>query len=53
MRRAAGAVAVDGELKVRPVVQATLAADHRATDGVLGSRLLAAIDQRLQEPEGL
>ena len=46
-------IAVDGELKVRHLVQATLAADHRATDGVLGSRLLAAIDRRLQEPEGL
>jgi pyruvate dehydrogenase E2 component (dihydrolipoamide acetyltransferase) len=45
--------AIDGELKMQPIVQATLAADHRATDGVVGSRLLAAIDQHLQEPEKL
>jgi pyruvate dehydrogenase E2 component (dihydrolipoamide acetyltransferase) len=45
--------AIDGELKAQPIVQATLAADHRATDGVVGSRLLAAIDQRLQEPGNL
>jgi pyruvate dehydrogenase E2 component (dihydrolipoamide acetyltransferase) len=44
---------VDGELKMQPIVQATLSADHRATDGVVGSRLLAAIDQHLQEPGNL
>jgi pyruvate dehydrogenase E2 component (dihydrolipoamide acetyltransferase) len=47
------ALAVDGEVKARPVVQATLAADHRASDGAVGSRLLAAIAQRLQQPEAL
>lgn len=44
---------VDGEIKQRPVVQATLAADHRASDGTVGSRLLAAIDRHLQKPEAL
>jgi pyruvate dehydrogenase E2 component (dihydrolipoamide acetyltransferase) len=43
----------DGEIRPRPLVQATLAADHRASDGAVGSRLLAAIDQHLQKPETL
>ena len=33
---------------VRPLVTATLAADHRASDGHLGGQLLAAIDRALQ-----
>ena len=37
----------------RPIMQATLSADHRASDGAVGSRLLAAIDQHLQKPEAL
>ena len=45
--------AVDGMLAVRPVVTLTLAADHRATDGFSGGRLLATIDQLLQRPEAL
>ena len=45
--------AVDGMLAVRPVVTLTLAADHRATDGFSGGRLLATIDQLLQRPEEL
>jgi pyruvate dehydrogenase E2 component (dihydrolipoamide acetyltransferase) len=45
--------AVDGLLGVRPVVVATLAADHRASDGHRGARFLAAIDRLLQEPEKL
>ncbi len=45
--------AVDGMLGVRPVVQATLSADHRASDGQHGGRLLSAIDRMLQEPETL
>jgi pyruvate dehydrogenase E2 component (dihydrolipoamide acetyltransferase) len=44
---------VDGEIRQRPVVQATLGADHRASDGAIGSQLLAAIDQHLQKPEAL
>lgn len=45
--------AVDGLLGVRPVTTATLSADHRATDGFTGARLLAAIDHHLQQPEEL
>ncbi|HEX6420285.1 MAG TPA: dihydrolipoamide acetyltransferase family protein [Acidimicrobiales bacterium] len=42
-----------GMLGVRPTVRATLAADHRASDGVVGARLLNAIDRLLQHPEDL
>jgi pyruvate dehydrogenase E2 component (dihydrolipoamide acetyltransferase) len=45
--------AVEGMLGVRPVVTATLAADHRAGDGHAGSRFLTLIDRQLQKPEGL
>lgn len=45
--------AQDGMLGVRKTVLATLAADHRASDGRTGSRFLAAIDRRLQRPEQL
>ncbi|MEO3766744.1 2-oxo acid dehydrogenase subunit E2 [Streptomyces sp. B8F3] len=45
--------AVDGLLGVRPVVTATLAADHRATDGAVGARYLDAVGHLLQNPEGL
>lgn len=45
--------AVDGLLGVRPTLIATLAGDHRATDGHRGGRFLAAIDRLLQKPEGL
>ncbi|HEX7609457.1 MAG TPA: 2-oxo acid dehydrogenase subunit E2, partial [Solirubrobacteraceae bacterium] len=42
-----------GMIGARQVVIATLAADHRASDGHAGSRFLTLIDQRLQEPEKL
>ncbi|ARF53393.1 2-oxo acid dehydrogenase subunit E2 [Streptomyces gilvosporeus] len=45
--------AVDGLLGVRPVVTATLSADHRATDGAVGARYLTAVDRLLQSPEEL
>lgn len=45
--------AVDGMLAVRPVVVATLAGDHRVSDGHRGSRFLAALDAALQRPEEL
>lgn len=44
---------VDGSLTVRPVVHCSLAADHRTSDGHLGSVLMAAIAQNLQSPETL
>jgi pyruvate dehydrogenase E2 component (dihydrolipoyllysine-residue acetyltransferase) len=45
--------AEDGMLGVRPIMTATLAADHRASDGHAGGRLLTLIDHRLQKPEEL
>ena len=45
--------AVNGGLVVRPVVTATLAADHRVSDGHRGGLFLDAIDRLLQEPEKL
>jgi pyruvate dehydrogenase E2 component (dihydrolipoamide acetyltransferase) len=46
-------VAIDGELAVHPVVHATLAGDHRVTDGHRGGLFLDALDRLLQEPESL
>lgn len=43
----------DGALGVHRVVHATLAADHRVSDGRVGGLFLAGIDQLLQEPEAL
>ncbi|RWM22774.1 dihydrolipoamide acetyltransferase family protein [Mesorhizobium sp.] len=43
----------DGSVTSRPLITASLAADHRASDGHLGGLFLAAVDRFLQEPEGL
>jgi len=45
--------AVNGALCVRPVLVATLAGDHRATDGHTGSLFLEALNRNLQEVEKL
>ncbi len=45
--------AESGVVSARPVVTASLAADHRASDGHGGARLLTAIDRMLQDPEAL
>ncbi len=45
--------AVEGLLGVRPIMAATLAGDHRASDGHRGGRFLAAINRLLGEPEKL
>jgi pyruvate dehydrogenase E2 component (dihydrolipoyllysine-residue acetyltransferase) len=45
--------AVDGMLAVRPTLVATLAADHRVSDGHRGGLFLAAIDEGLQDPQHL
>ncbi|GGT00838.1 dihydrolipoamide acetyltransferase family protein [Streptomyces chromofuscus] len=45
--------AVDGLLGVRPVVTATLSADHRATNGAVGARYLTEVARLLQNPEQL
>jgi pyruvate dehydrogenase E2 component (dihydrolipoamide acetyltransferase) len=42
-----------GMLTVRPVVEATLSGDHRATDGRTGARFLETLNRMLQEPENL
>jgi pyruvate dehydrogenase E2 component (dihydrolipoamide acetyltransferase) len=44
---------VRGQIQPRPLVAASLAADHRASDGHIGGLLLAAIDRALQQPEAL
>jgi len=45
--------AEDGMIGAVPVVTASLAGDHRASDGHRGARFLAALAARLQEPEKL
>ena len=45
--------AANGMIGVRPVMMATLAADHRASDGHRGGLFLAAIERLLQDPEKL
>jgi pyruvate dehydrogenase E2 component (dihydrolipoamide acetyltransferase) len=45
--------AESGMLGIRPVLTATLAADHRATDGRRGGQFLDALTQYLQEVEKL
>ena len=42
---------VDGAVVPRPVVHVTLAADHRATDGAIGSRFLSTLARVLEEPD--
>jgi pyruvate dehydrogenase E2 component (dihydrolipoamide acetyltransferase) len=44
---------VDGAVAARPVVTATLSADHRASDGHRGGLFLAAIERLLRAPERL
>ena len=45
--------AENGMLGIRSVVSVSLAGDHRATDGLTGSRFLSALDTNLQNPETL
>jgi pyruvate dehydrogenase E2 component (dihydrolipoamide acetyltransferase) len=44
---------VDGEVRAVPMVTASLAADHRASDGHRGGLFLAAVRELLQRPEQL
>ncbi|KYF74496.1 branched-chain alpha-keto acid dehydrogenase subunit E2, partial [Sorangium cellulosum] len=44
---------IDGRVVPRPLVSATLAADHRVTDGHRAAAYLASLDALLQRPEGL
>jgi len=45
--------AKEGMLGVHPVMNASLAADHRATDGHTGAQFLDALNRHLQNPESL
>ena len=44
---------VEGQVVSRPLITATLSADHRVSDGHRGGLFLAGVDRRLQEPEKL
>jgi pyruvate dehydrogenase E2 component (dihydrolipoamide acetyltransferase) len=44
---------VQGQVVSRPLITATLAGDHRVSDGHRGGLFLAAVERRLQEPERL
>jgi pyruvate dehydrogenase E2 component (dihydrolipoamide acetyltransferase) len=52
-RVAARPVVHEGEVVARRVVTATLAGDHRASDGHLGSRFLAGVERLLSNPARL
>ena len=41
---------VDGEIRVRQVMQLTLSFDHRLVDGALGSQVLADVARFLEDP---
>jgi pyruvate dehydrogenase E2 component (dihydrolipoamide acetyltransferase) len=43
----------DGAVRAMPLVTASLAADHRVSDGIRGARFLAELRDRLQHPEAL
>jgi pyruvate dehydrogenase E2 component (dihydrolipoamide acetyltransferase) len=44
---------VDGRVVPRPLLDATLAADHRVSDGHRGALFLSKLEKRLMEPESL
>jgi pyruvate dehydrogenase E2 component (dihydrolipoamide acetyltransferase) len=44
---------VAGRVEAVPTVIASLAGDHRVSDGLSGARFLAEVGRRLREPEGL
>ena len=46
-------MAVDGSIKIRSIIEASLAADHRVSDGRIGARFLYQLNQLLQKPEAL
>jgi pyruvate dehydrogenase E2 component (dihydrolipoamide acetyltransferase) len=46
-------VVVDGDVVAHTVVDASLTADHRVTDGHRGGLFLLALDRLLQEPQSL
>jgi pyruvate dehydrogenase E2 component (dihydrolipoamide acetyltransferase) len=44
---------VEGQVMPRPLVSASLSADHRASDGHRGGAFLATVGRLLERPEGL
>lgn len=52
-RPAQRVIVVDGGIRVATTVQASLAADHRASDGHRGALFLAEVNRLLQQPEEL
>jgi pyruvate dehydrogenase E2 component (dihydrolipoamide acetyltransferase) len=44
---------VDGAVAVATVMRCTLSVDHRAIDGALAARWLAAFTTRIQQPLGM
>ncbi|MGI9163138.1 MAG: dihydrolipoamide acetyltransferase family protein [Mycobacterium sp.] len=52
-RPAQRVVVVDGGIRVATTVHASLAADHRASDGARGALFLAEINRLLQQPQDL
>lgn len=44
---------VDGGVRFASVMSLTLSCDHRAVDGALGAKFLAALGRRLEDPIGL
>ena len=44
------AVARDGELLARPIMEMTLSCDHRTVDGATASEFLRTVKQFLEEP---
>jgi len=45
--------AENGMIGIRPSISVTLAGDHRASDGLTGSRFLVSLNNHLQNPEAL
>ncbi|NTY61142.1 2-oxo acid dehydrogenase subunit E2 [Mycolicibacterium sphagni] len=52
-RPAQRVIVVDGGIRVATTVQASLAADHRASDGHRGALFLAEVNRLLQQPDEL
>ena len=44
---------IDDTMQIRSVIDASLAADHRVSDGHIGARFLYQLNQLLQNPESL
>ncbi|WP_354623608.1 dihydrolipoamide acetyltransferase family protein [Psychromonas sp. MME2] len=47
------ALVIDDNIQIRSIINATIAADHRVSDGQVGARFLYQLNQLLQQPEQL